>query len=302
MMMWYFIFIILLCHNIEHSSCLESCGCVELPGNISDYKSEGSTIKLVPQLGPTIGTLVPKSPDMVPRSQGNNEVVDSQAYSGAKPEISLHNIHPRKIKDLTEPSESECISDCRQLDSHWYSLQSGVCICGHADSIILCEEEIGPVVQVFCIQPEKAEVRTPSLDSTLHWYPTATSVRSSDASENIESGDESTERTIDHHLHELLTAWQPSLHSEINNLTDHLQHWSKSFSFENTTEVHYVGNKDGNKSNKILALILGISALVCLFLAGVRVFLQMRKIRAKEKKNKAMQESLVYPTRIVTRL
>ena len=37
--------------------------------------------------------------------------------------------------------------------------------------------------------------------------------RSSDASENIESGDESTERSIDHHLHELLTAWQPSLHS-----------------------------------------------------------------------------------------
>ena len=65
----------------------------------------------------------------------------------------------RKIKDVTEPSESECISDCRQLDSHWYSLQSGVCICGHADSIILCEEEIGPVVQVFCIQPEKVRVK-----------------------------------------------------------------------------------------------------------------------------------------------
>ncbi len=56
------------------------------------------------------------------------------------------------------PSLANCSTECTQLGSDWFAVTDDVCVCGHAASIIHCEEEIGPVVEVFCIEKEKVKI------------------------------------------------------------------------------------------------------------------------------------------------
>ena len=56
------------------------------------------------------------------------------------------------------PSLANCSADCTQLGCDWFTVTDDVCVCGHDASIIHCEEEIGPVVEVFCIEKEKVHI------------------------------------------------------------------------------------------------------------------------------------------------
>jgi len=276
-----FLFLFLLC-NIKGSECFSSCGCIELPGNFSDG-AVGSTVELVPEVGPQIGTLVPKPGPLI-------QIIDPLSRTSPT------------------PSSDNCTHECTVLGCDWFTVQDGVCICGHTASIINCEEEIGPVLDVFCIhkavEMSSSDKRRsdlgPSQDLIISgWFPsTATGPETTSTPDN--QGNQASsfqDKQIDDH----------SFNSGNKNSSWYLYQYLKlgqSLVRENTTEVHYVGDKDSSNTNKILAVILGISALICLFLAGIRVYFQMRRIKAKEKKSMCNLEDASSTTanNIITRL
>eukprot|EP00088_Acartia_fossae_P070658 TRINITY_DN9532_c0_g1_i2.p1 TRINITY_DN9532_c0_g1~~TRINITY_DN9532_c0_g1_i2.p1 ORF type:complete len:276 (-),score=48.86 TRINITY_DN9532_c0_g1_i2:744-1571(-) len=275
MMLLFFLF--LSCH-IQESLCYENCGCIELPENLDSHKPESggwAVVELVPEVGPHLGTLVPKSSD-----QAFFQFIDS-AHSNA---------------DAPALDSLNCTQECTVLDSDWFMVTEGVCVCGRKESIILCEEEIGPVINVQCINNNEEETftntRSEKEDTTSSdWFPTTTAT-------GTEAGTAAKETEKSSHNPNDKTG---RLHLENHNFTSFIHSHFKSIQHENTTQVHYVGDKTDNKGNKVLALILGICALVCLFLAGVRVFIQMRRVRAKERKKKCIQQSIL-SDKIVTKL
>jgi len=254
-------FLLFLWCNIKESECYSSCGCIELPGNFSE-RALSSTIELVPEVGPQIGTLVPKPGPPI-------QIIDPLSRSAPVPSL------------------GNCTQECTVLGCDWFTVEDGVCICGHSASIINCEEEIGPVLDVFCIhkaiEMSTTDIRIsksqPSEDLIFSpWFPSpATEPEStSETNKKEDQASSSTHNQIDQH------------HFNLDNKNEswYLYQYLKlghTLASENTTEVHYVGDKDSSNTNKVLALVLGISALLCLFLAGIRVYFQMRKIKAKEK-------------------
>jgi len=268
--------ILFLWFNIKVSECQQSCGCIELPGNFSELGFL-STVELIPEVGPKLGTIVPKQDSQF-------QIIDPQDRSAAVPSL------------------ANCSTDCTQLGSDWFTVTDDVCVCGHAASIIHCEEEIGPVVEVFCIEKEKVEVRSSQYERSgdIHWFPTT-----SDNSDTLPPQRQTDTTVIPENIltgeHVTSTSHDKDHSSPIQALAEHFGVKNESWYLHGyltngnqnttTTEVHYVGDVDSTGANKVLAIILGISALVCLVLAAVRVYVQMRRVRNKAKKSALCAEA-----------
>jgi len=266
-----FIFLLL----VKELECLTSCGCIELPGRNL-------------RIGNTSGGA----------GQGLQEGEEEEE------ELLIEEVKELKevkgnIRLLPGLGDTQtCRNGCALLNYHWHATVQGNCVCGWKVAVIECEEEIGPVIDVFCIIQDYEDNLYDEVsfyqNQRRSYYPTVGQVRNSSARRRPAYRSD-----LRRHIRPSNSSQSVSGVRTANNrrrrpiaetgvAVSLPTQGSRATKDEGVAEEPLVAIKD-NKSNKILALVLGLTSLLCLGLAALKVYLQMKDARRKDKRKTSIE-------------
>lgn len=286
--------IFLLC-AVQELQCLDSCGCIEYPGG-------------------NLATALDK---------------DEQQQQLVHQQQQLQLLYKEKIQlFLGVAGGQTCRDKCASRSFHWHSTVQGNCVCGWDVAVIECEEEVGPVIDVFCIQQEYDDNLYDEVSFYQQQRPRTSYYPMRPAGGNAAAvGQARPYRPrlqpdpyqIDPRRHiqqqQQLQAIRASNRSQLTSgggaggaRRSTLQAAApKSATTVVTKDVakdesiaEPVVTKDA-KGNKILALVLGLTCLFCLGVAALKVYFQLRDASQKDKRKTSMENpEIVQPqTRVI---